>query len=1037
MDNNKRRFLKGAAAAGGAGLFVAGYSDSIKHIANGVTKGTSGEVTKNAIYGNALDVEYKVDLKDGNITANEKQRVANTMCLGCWSKCGVRAKIDNETDEILRITGNPYHPLSGTEGSTLKFDTPIKDAFVSLSGYQEAGLQGRSTACARGNAMLENLTSKHRVTECLKRVGPRGSGKWQVISFEQLVSETVNGGDLFGEGHVEGLKDIRDTKTRLDPNNPEYGPKSNQLLVTDASDDGREVFTKRFTFNSFGSRNWGNHGSYCGFSYRAGSGAVMDDLKKYAHVKPDWSNSKFLLFIGTSPQQSGNPFKRSARELANARVENGKDFSYAVVSPMLPNTSNMPCAPKNRWIPIKPATDSALAMAMIQWIIENERYADDFLTAPNFGAAKAAGYNSHNNASHLVFSDTKHPKYGKLVKASDIGLPIAGKPNSPSDDFVVLDAKSGVITKANDSQKAQLFVDSELETTKGKVAVKSSMALLKASAFANSLQDYSEACSVPVDEIIRLATEFTSHGKQAAVISHGGTMSTNGFDTAWSIMMLNVLIGNLNSKGGALASGGQYPAFGAGPRYNLKKFKGMVKPSGVFLSRSKFPYEKTSEFKRKEAAGENPYPAQQPWFPISPPVTTEHLTAALNGYPYKVKAWISHMTNPIYGMPGLRTALEDKLRDPKVLPLFISVDAFINETNAFSDYIVPDTLTYESWGWTSAWHDVPTKTSTGRWPVVKPRVVPNAEKDTVCMESYIIAISRAMGLPGFGEDAIKGHDGKSYPLTKSYHFSLYGGANVAYQKGKPVPHIDSDDLNWSGVERILPELTSTLTAEEAGKVAYLYARGGRFQDADEGRKPNGDPSKMWMKPMMIWNPTIGSRKNSITGEYFGGVPSYAPSRLADGTELTDAFKEFPLRISSYKSHTMSSMSIGSDRLRQVHSNNPVRINEQTAKRLGITTGDKVEISTPNGSRFALVEAVAGVHEDCLAIEHGFGHKELGASDVQIGDKVIKANPLIQVGINMNDLSVLDTSRKGRYPLIDATLGSAARQGLPAKIRKVS
>jgi tetrathionate reductase subunit A len=31
------------------------------------------------------------------------------------------------------------------------------------------------------------------------------------------------------------------------------------------------------------------------------------------HGKPDWKNSRFGLFIGTSPAQSGNPFQRGPR----------------------------------------------------------------------------------------------------------------------------------------------------------------------------------------------------------------------------------------------------------------------------------------------------------------------------------------------------------------------------------------------------------------------------------------------------------------------------------------------------------------------------------------------------------------------------------------------------------------------------------------------------------------------------------------------------------------------------------------------------
>jgi tetrathionate reductase subunit A len=85
---------------------------------------------------------------------------------------------------------------------------------------------------------------------------------------------------------------------------------------------------------------------------------LLDDLEKNAHLKPDWDESDFLLFMGTSPQQSGNPFKRQSRQLAANRARPGKPFSYVVVAPSLPNTVNMPSAPANRWLPIRPATAS-------------------------------------------------------------------------------------------------------------------------------------------------------------------------------------------------------------------------------------------------------------------------------------------------------------------------------------------------------------------------------------------------------------------------------------------------------------------------------------------------------------------------------------------------------------------------------------------------------------------------------------------------------------------------------------------------------
>ena len=96
-----------------------------------------------------------------------------------------------QMEQVYVITSYSIHYTKLYE-----FETPVKDAYLSLTG--EAGLDGRSTACARGNGMLEIRNSPYRITQPLKRVGKRGEGRWQPISYEQLLEEIVEGGDLFG-----------------------------------------------------------------------------------------------------------------------------------------------------------------------------------------------------------------------------------------------------------------------------------------------------------------------------------------------------------------------------------------------------------------------------------------------------------------------------------------------------------------------------------------------------------------------------------------------------------------------------------------------------------------------------------------------------------------------------------------------------------------------------------------------------------------------------------------------------------------------
>ncbi|CAH7354909.1 Tetrathionate reductase subunit A [Vibrio chagasii] len=1030
MDNKRRQFLKAGLAAGGVGAFAAGYATTTKHMVYGAIDGTAGKKTNHIHYGNSLETEYSVD-EQGKISPNPNQRVAPSMCFGCWTLCGLRVRIDNRNDEILRISGNPYHPLSSDQ--QIPFKTPVKEAYIGLSG--ESGINNRSTACARGNGMLEIQNSPYRITQPLKRVGKRGEGKWEPISYEQLISEITEGGDLFGEGEVEGLRSIRDIETPLDPNNPEYGPKANQLLVTNAGNEGRDDILKRFAFNSYGTRNFGHHGSYCGYAFRAGSGAIMNDLDKFSHLKPDFNNAEFILFIGMSPAQAGNPFKRQARQLAEART-NGK-LSYTIVTPSLPaGSSSLAAGDRNNWLPIKPGTDSALVLGMIQWIIENQRYNHDFLSRPSAQAMKKAGTTHWCNASHLVISDETHPQNGRMLRASDIGLLETGEPMSDDDAFIALDVTTSLITSNIQVDEAALFVDQDVEIDGQTVRVKSSLQRLKEEAFKYDLAYYSEQCEIPQDQIIALAKRFTSYGTKAVVDTHGGNMHTNGFYNSFSILMLNALIGNINAKGGAMAKAGGYPTSVAGPRYDFTKFKGKTKPQGVFLSRSKFPYHKTSEYKRRVAAGESPYPTRAPWYPISAPLLTEHLSAAIDGYPYRAKAWINHMANPLYGVPGLDNLLGEKLKDPKQLGLIVSIDAFINETTALSDYLVPDTVTYESWGMATPWHGVATKAITARWPIVEPKTSRTQDGRAINLENFFIDVAKALDLGGFGDNAIKDSQGNWYGIHSAEDFYLRSAANLAFAKGG-VPNVEAEDIVWSGLERLMPVMNKMLKPEEMLKVAYIFARGGRFEDATNAYT-NETMKYKWTKPLAIWNEKLGTSRNTISGEQYMGCPTWHPQKLADGTPLAEQFptKEWPFTLTNFKSNIHSAVSNLSPRLESIKGVNPVYIHPQDASSAGIKTGDVFAIETPSSTTHALAMVIDGIKPGTLGFEHGFGHKELGERAHWIGDTQQPVKMKSNDGVNINDIGLIDPTREGKGVMLDWVVGAAARQALPAKIYKV-
>lgn len=1037
----RRKLLRGSLAAGGVAAFAAGYGETVSRAARGLTTGTSGAPTKDAVRGNSLEPEFRIDPVTGRLDTHPGQVVSPSSCLGCWTQCGIRVRVDTETNRILRVAGNPYHPLATTNPAPM--DTPVREVYAMLGG--DNGLEGRATSCARGSAMFEHQKAPHRVLAPLKRVGPRGSGKWQTISFEQLIEEICEGGDLFGEGHVDGLRAIRDVKTPIDPENPEFGPRSNQLMMTDSANEGRTPLINRFARQAFGTVNVANHGSYCGQSYRVGTGAALGDLATMPHGKPDWKNSRFGLFIGTAPAQAGNPFQRMGRELSEARSRGEQQYRYVVVSPLLPMSSSHASGDNNRWLPILPGTDLALVMGMIRWILENERYDARFLAQPGPAAMAAAGEAWWSNATHLLINDPDHPRYGTFLRGADLGWPMPAPKDdkTPAQDVFVAQAADGSLVPHTAAQPAELFVSRKVvlrqpDGSESEVEVCSSLFRLREEARRKTLDDYSEICGVPVEEIVALAREFTSHGKKAVANSHGGTMNGAGFYTTFAIATLNNLIGNLNVKGGWVMDAGPFGPFGPGPRYNFAKFDGQVKAQGVAMSRTRFPYEKTSEFKRKVAAGENPYPARAPWYPAPGAVTSEMLAGGLLGYPYRVKAWINHNSNPIYAMCGFENALVDAIKDPRKLPLFISVEPFINETSALADYIVPDTVTYESWGIGAPWADVIARTSTVRWPTVEPATAKTAEGESICFETLLFGIAKRLGLPGFGKNAMSTREGEPLDLDNHIDFYVRAACNIAYQAGKPVGEASDDDIAITGLSRWMPEIEKRLKPEEVRRVAMVMTRGGRFdrvEDAWEGDRLKTRPKA----PINFWNEGVARMRHSMTGERLTGCPTWYPTRLADGSPMREVFtsKEWPLTMSSYKSNLMSSMSIAASRLRQVHPHNPISLNREDAEALGIVNGDRIRVSTPGGSLEGIALVRGGIRKGAIAIEHGYGHRQLGTVPHLVDGKPTPHNPQHGNGVSLNTLGFADPTRPEKDNIwVDWVSGAAVRQALPARVEKV-
>ncbi|GBD31811.1 Tetrathionate reductase subunit A [bacterium HR33] len=1008
---DRRTFLKSAAFVGGCAALAGSWSWVGRAAARGVRAGRD------------RDFEYPLTLPEN---------VLYTTCLQCHVACPIKVKVLDGT--VAKITGSPYSPQSYLPH--LPMDTPLARA---------ATTDGK--ACAKGQAGIQTLYDPYRIRKVLKRAGPRGSNKWRTIEWDRFIEEVVRGGRLFAEigddRHYPGFEEVwalRDPELSrrmaedarkvgrgemsvaafqaryrdhldvlLDPAHPDLGPKNNGF-VFDAGriEHGRKELMHWFTRSAFGSVNAFEHTTICEQSHHIAFRQMTGGDN--THMKPDLSNAEFVIFWGTGAFTANFGLTPMAEKVTRGKVERG--LKTAVVDPRLSNDAGH----ADWWLPVNPGTDGALALAMIRWILENERFDRRYLENANRAAAREDGEPTWTNAAYLVKVVDGHAL--ELLRASEVG--IGGR-----DEFVV--SRGGRLVPVNPEDDARpVHGDLFVHTRARGFELKTALQLLREEALSRTLEEYAELTGIPAEEIADVAREFTSHGKRAVVeLYRGPVQHTDGYYAGTAIIALNVLIGNADWKGGLTKGGGHWHEFGGRPasRYDLESLPpSRLTAFGPPITRERTRYEETTLFR------EHGYPARRPWYPLSSDVYQEIIPSMAAGYPYPCKILFLHK-----GTPALSTPAGDKqiamLRDPEKVPLFIACDIVIGETSMYADYIVPDLTYLERWGTPHVTPDVPVAVSKVRQPVAPPlteEVEVDGERMPISMEAFLIAVAKRLGLPGFGKDAF----GPGIDFHRPEDFYLKLVANIAFgdKPGDAVPDASDEELElFRRARRHLPpsvfdeeKWRGAVRPDEWRKVVYVLNRGGRFapyETAYDGPYMRGKFGKMWR----LFVEDVARQRNSMSGEYFEGYPVYRGQFDAAGRPLS-ANGEYPFALITFKEafggHSRTISNYWSNVALQPE--NGVWIHRRDAERLGLRPGQRVRIvsrANPEGKvdlgngtvvdLVAKVEPREGIRPGTVAISWHYGHWAYGASDVEVDGRRIPGDPRRRSGVCPNPAMDVD------------------------------
>ena len=352
--------------------------------------------------------------------------------------------------------------------------------------------------CQKGACFAHRMYDPTRLKYPLKRIGARGEGKWQRLSWDQALTEIAD--QLIDVLITDGPEVI------VDP--------AGTGVAGHESATGATVF-----FDAIGAilgNTTGDDGDdHEGVAEAVGKVNICDSAD-------NWFYADILLLWG------GNPaYTHIAQHhyITEARYNGTK---VIVISPDY-NPSAMHA---DQWVPINIGTDTALSLAMMQVIIQEKIFNEAFVR-------------EQTDLPILVKESN-----GKLLREADL------KRGGRDDVYYFHDLKSHKIVEAPRKSLAlgnivpALDGEYSVDTLAGKVKVKPVMQLLKEKVNREyTPEQSSQITGVPAEVIRQLAQEFAKAGGVVNITTANWGKFYHGNLIERSIFLLFALCGHIGRKG--------------------------------------------------------------------------------------------------------------------------------------------------------------------------------------------------------------------------------------------------------------------------------------------------------------------------------------------------------------------------------------------------------------------------------------------------------------------------------------------------------
>lgn len=229
----------------------------------------------------------------------------------------------------------------------------------------------KGAVCTRGGAAKEVVYSPDRLTYPLRRVGQRGEGNFERISWDEALNAIAQ--------RMKELKERYGAHCLA-----EYSGRGGwfeQSLKDIFAIKAAGSSAKNFIF-PFGSPNSGGCGSICYVSFGRIAGPAFLGAELGAMV-PDYKKSHLILVWGGNPTTDSPPL--ALRDIMDAKRRGAKVIA---IDHIRSDTARR----ADKWFPIRPGTDGALALSMINLIIREELYDKAFVDKWTIGFKELKEY---------------------------------------------------------------------------------------------------------------------------------------------------------------------------------------------------------------------------------------------------------------------------------------------------------------------------------------------------------------------------------------------------------------------------------------------------------------------------------------------------------------------------------------------------------------------------------------------------------------------------------------------------------------------